>query len=62
MAFRFTDEEDNLLWGVGETKYDRAKSRLDAWLYRAYQMRLPTPPLDDLIDKLGGVHVRSLPT
>ncbi|CAN0461466.1 unnamed protein product, partial [Ectocarpus sp. 12 AP-2014] len=47
-------EEDTLLWGQGETKFDLAKSRLHAWLDRIHYMVLPHPPLDQLVDKLGG--------
>ncbi|CAM9897881.1 unnamed protein product [Ectocarpus sp. 13 AM-2016] len=50
----FTEEEDTLLWGQGETKFDLAKSRLHAWLDRIHYMVLPNPPLDQLVDKLGG--------
>ncbi|CAN0234461.1 unnamed protein product, partial [Laminaria digitata] len=50
----FTEEEDDLLWGSGVTKFDKARSRLHAWLDRAYLMPLPRPPLDELVDKLGG--------
>ncbi|CAM9537641.1 unnamed protein product, partial [Ectocarpus sp. 12 AP-2014] len=50
----FTEEEDTLLWGQGETKFDLAKSRLHAWLDRIHYMVLPHPPLDQLVDKLGG--------
>eukprot|EP00904_Undaria_pinnatifida_P010905 jgi/Undpi1/6945/HiC_scaffold_21.g09419.m1 len=51
----FTPEEDDLLWGDGVTKFAKAKSRLLAWLDRVYLLPLPTPPLDDLMDKLGGI-------
>lgn len=54
----FTEEEDNLLWGQGETKFDLAKSRLHAWLDRLHYMVLPHPPLDQLVNKLGGPNVR----
>ena len=56
---RFTEEEDDKLWGEGETKFQKAQSRLFAWMDRAYRMALPVPPLDDLVDKLGGPNVRS---
>ncbi|CAM9547901.1 unnamed protein product, partial [Hapterophycus canaliculatus] len=50
----FTEDDDNTLWGDGDTKFEMARSRLHAWLDRAHLMELPTPPLDDLVDKLGG--------
>ncbi|CAN0040488.1 unnamed protein product, partial [Ectocarpus fasciculatus] len=50
----FTEEEDNLLWGQGETKFEQAKSRLHAWLDRLHYMVLPQPPLDQLVNRLGG--------
>ncbi|CAM9717560.1 unnamed protein product [Scytosiphon promiscuus] len=50
----FTEDEDNTLWGDGETKFEKAQSRLHGWLDRAHLMELPTPPLDDLLDRLGG--------
>eukprot|EP00752_Nemacystus_decipiens_P001612 g1572.t1 len=53
----FTPEEDDLLYGEGDTKFRKAKSRLFAWLNRAHRMMLPVPPLDDLVDKLGGPNV-----
>ena len=56
----FTEEEDDLLYGDGDTKFLKAKSRLFAWLNRIHRMMLPVPPLDDLVDKLGGPNVRDV--
>lgn len=59
--FSFTPEEDDSLYGEGDVKFLLAKSRLFAWLNRIHRMELPAPPLEDLVDKLGGPNVRDLP-
>lgn len=47
-----------MLNGDDGTNFIKAKSRLFAWLNRIHRMQLPVPPLDDLVDKLGGPNVR----
>lgn len=47
-----------MLYGDGDTKFLKARSRLHAWLTRVSRMWLPDVVLDDFLYKLGGTDVR----